>query len=205
MRDDPTKSPKPTLKYYAVQNGRSPGIYTDWPSAQKQITGWKHPKHKSFATRSEAEAFVAEGKRIATGEAVPNVHIDPDVESEASMADGRKGCKVGDNALTSKKQKKNDGSPVEALANGGEQEGREPGTGPLPPDAEDGFDRTVTLNTKTGNVEKKTEQQLNARKLQPTGESKGVLKIYTDGSSLGNGRVGATAGVGVYFGPNDPR
>jgi ribonuclease HI len=33
----------------------------------------------------------------------------------------------------------------------------------------------------------------------------GVLKIYTDGSSLGNGAKGATAGVGVYFGPRDPR
>jgi ribonuclease HI len=33
----------------------------------------------------------------------------------------------------------------------------------------------------------------------------GPLKIYTDGSSLGNGKLGAVAGVGVYFGPNDPR
>ncbi|OCL02496.1 RnaseH-domain-containing protein [Glonium stellatum] len=205
MRDDSAKSPKPVLKYYAVQNGRTPGVYVDWPSAQKQITGWKHPKHKSFATRAEAEAFVAEGKGITTGEAISNVHIDPDVESEASMVDGRKGCKVGDNAPTSKKQKKNEGSPADVLANGGEQEEREPGTGPLPPDAEDGFDRTVTLNPRTGYVEKKTEQQLNARKMQPTGESKGVLKIYTDGSALGNGRAGAIAGVGVYFGPNDPR
>lgn len=33
----------------------------------------------------------------------------------------------------------------------------------------------------------------------------GLVIVYTDGSSLGNGRVGATAGVGVYFGANDPR
>lgn len=32
-----------------------------------------------------------------------------------------------------------------------------------------------------------------------------VLVVYTDGSSLGNGRNGASAGVGVYFGPSDPR
>lgn len=31
------------------------------------------------------------------------------------------------------------------------------------------------------------------------------LKIWTDGSSLGNGRVGAAAGVGVFFGHGDPR
>jgi ribonuclease HI len=29
--------------------------------------------------------------------------------------------------------------------------------------------------------------------------------VYTDGSSLGNGRAGASAGVGVYFGDSDPR
>jgi ribonuclease HI len=33
----------------------------------------------------------------------------------------------------------------------------------------------------------------------------GLVIVYTDGSSLGNGRAGATAGVGVYFGDNDPR
>jgi ribonuclease HI len=32
-----------------------------------------------------------------------------------------------------------------------------------------------------------------------------VPVIYTDGSSLGNGRSGASAGVGVFFGVGDPR
>lgn len=35
--------------------------------------------------------------------------------------------------------------------------------------------------------------------------SDGVLRIYTDGSSRGNGKVGASAGVGVYFGKDDER
>ncbi|KAI0472315.1 hypothetical protein F4859DRAFT_100595 [Xylaria cf. heliscus] len=33
----------------------------------------------------------------------------------------------------------------------------------------------------------------------------GVLRIFTDGSSLANGRAGATAGVGVFFGEGDER
>jgi ribonuclease HI len=32
-----------------------------------------------------------------------------------------------------------------------------------------------------------------------------VLEIWTDGSSLANGRAGSRAGLGVYFGENDPR
>jgi ribonuclease HI len=31
------------------------------------------------------------------------------------------------------------------------------------------------------------------------------LVINTDGSSFGNGKTEAVAGVGVYFGPKDPR
>jgi ribonuclease HI len=38
-----------------------------------------------------------------------------------------------------------------------------------------------------------------------TSTRNGVEVVYTDGSSLGNGRVGASAGVGVYFGEGDPR
>jgi len=35
--------------------------------------------------------------------------------------------------------------------------------------------------------------------------SSNALRIYTDGSSLGNGRNGASAGVGVFFGVGDQR
>lgn len=36
-------------------------------------------------------------------------------------------------------------------------------------------------------------------------DEKDVLRVYTDGSSLANGRVGAAAGVGVFFGHGDER
>lgn len=39
----------------------------------------------------------------------------------------------------------------------------------------------------------------------PSSSNNGTLQIWTDGSSLSNGRAGATAGVGVYFGAGDPR
>ncbi len=45
-------------KYYAVAIGRKPGIYTNWPEAQKQVMKFKNAKYKSFATKEEAEAFL---------------------------------------------------------------------------------------------------------------------------------------------------
>lgn len=81
-----------------------------------------------------------------------------------------------------------------------------PGDAALPAGAEDGFDSTVYLSSKTGEIEYKTDDQLHVTKLEATGLSDdGVLKIWTDGSSRGNGTQAAMAGIGVYFGPGDKR
>ncbi len=45
-------------------------------------------------------------------------------------------------------------------------------------------------------------------KVSSSGATKGrgkLVRVWTDGSSLSNGRSGARAGVGVYFGPGDSR
>lgn len=82
----------------------------------------------------------------------------------------------------------------------------EAGTGPLPPGAIDGFDPNILLNPRTGEVVYKTPTQKLATKLQAVAPSpESMLRVHTDGSSLGNGKVGALSGVGVYFGPMDER
>lgn len=52
-------------KYYAVKKGRKPGIYTTWPDAQKQVSGYTNAQFKSFQTQAEAQAFV-DGQKEAT-------------------------------------------------------------------------------------------------------------------------------------------
>ena len=47
--------------------------------------------------------------------------------------------------------------------------------------------------------------KVEASKVGEKGKSGKPEKVYTDGSSLGNGKAGSTAGVGVYFGPDDSR
>ncbi|EKG19649.1 hypothetical protein MPH_03081 [Macrophomina phaseolina MS6] len=149
-------------KFYAVQSGRVPGVYTDWPSAQKQTIGWTRPKFKAFPTRAEAEAFVKEGKKV--GESVSNVSVDPDDQSETALA--------GKKEPPAKKQKKS----------------------------------AAAEDADSGKVEWKTEEQMAATKKMATGDSKGgILQICTDGSALGNGKKGSVAGVGVFFGPLDKR
>ena len=169
-------SSKQIEKYYAVRSGRVPGIYVDWPTAQKQITGFSKPQQKSFLTRAEAEAYMREGNNS-------------DLLQLSKSKRPRK--------FTASKNAP-DADEVD--------ENVEPGTGPLPKDSEDGFDSRLTLDQGRGQLVYKTDRQRKLTKMVPVGQADNEpLVIYTDGAALGNGRSGATAGVGVYFGPLDTR
>jgi len=45
------------MKFYAVAVGRVPGIYTNWPDAQSQVSGFEGAMYKSFTTREEAKTW----------------------------------------------------------------------------------------------------------------------------------------------------
>lgn len=45
-------------KFYAVANGRIPGIYTSWPEAEAQVKGYGGARYKGFGRRSDAEAWM---------------------------------------------------------------------------------------------------------------------------------------------------
>ncbi len=45
----------PNQKYYVVWKGRTPGIFTSWMEAEKQIKGFAGAQYKSFGSLHEAE------------------------------------------------------------------------------------------------------------------------------------------------------
>jgi ribonuclease HI len=182
-------------KFYGVAVGHVPGVYADWASVQAQTKGCPGAKQKAFSSRDEALAWVSTHKRDAS---VP-------ISLRGHLSDVSPGPAMPGHAAdhTPKRQKKADGLAASALPNGDIE--YEPGMGPLPPGAEDGFDRTITMDLDTGAIRHKTGAELSATKRQPTGDASGPIIVYTDGSSLGNGKAGAVAGVGVYFGPSDAR
>jgi len=57
----------PKKSFYAVRVGRSPGIYTCWPSARAQVHGFPRAVFKGFASRAEAAAFVGGGMGASGG------------------------------------------------------------------------------------------------------------------------------------------
>lgn len=197
--------PSATSKFYAVKSGRVPGIYTDWPSAQEQITGWTKPRHKCFATRVEAQRFLNdEGKST---EAIDSNTADHDT-SVINEGFDKLDETMFKSAVSKKPRRAVNGSsrnakPAQVEYNESDYQA---GTGPLPPGMEDGFDSNIFLDPSTGQIVYKSEEQRQATKIQMQGGAlSDPLRIYTDGSALGNGGPQAFAGVGVYFGPNDPR
>lgn len=187
-------------KFYAVKSGRVPGIYTDWPAAQEQITGWQKPKHRCFTTRTDAQRFLDEDDRRASDSPVVEVdsvsvnHHVADLPTEPDVLQpANKKAKKGANGTTTSVPECSEAD-------------YEPGTAPLRSDAEDGFDPNIVLDTEIGKIVYKTQEQRLATKPRPSGISQtDPIRIHTDGSSLGNGTAGAFAGVGVYFGPGDRR
>ena len=190
----------PSSRFYAVKNGRVPGIYTDWPSAQEQITGWQKPKHKCFLTRAEAQGFLDEDERGTSDS--PSVEVD----GVSMTCYATEMPTEPDIRLPTNKKVKKGTYCIKASVLQFDEADYEPGMAPLPSDTEDGFDPNIFLEPETGHIVYKTQEQRQATKPRPLGVSQTEpIRIHTDGSSLGNGTAGAFAGVGVYFGPGDTR
>lgn len=85
------------MKYYAVVCGVKPGIYTDWPTAQSMVKGYKGAIYKSFSTRAEAEAFINQSTACKATEDLPLTNPLPDkavIYTDGSMQDNTCGFGV---------------------------------------------------------------------------------------------------------------
>ncbi|KAF9056015.1 ribonuclease H-like domain-containing protein [Panaeolus papilionaceus] len=116
----------PKAGYYAVQKGRTTGIFDTWGDCEAQVKGFVGAKFKKFSNRAEAEVFVrGEGPASSSVSAAPSTS-----SAEAKLP-----------------------KPTEPLED----------------------------------------------------DELGYLVVYTDGACKGNGKSGSVAGIGVWWGPNDPR
>ena len=61
----------PKKKFYAVVRGLNPGIYLTWDECKAQTHRFPGAIFKGFASRSEAENFMSQGRQSAQNNAVP--------------------------------------------------------------------------------------------------------------------------------------
>lgn len=71
-------------KYYAVLNGKIPGIYMDWDSCKKNVDGFKGAIYKSFPTIEEAKAFMEGESTSSSANASKSGSASGDVNLDAS-------------------------------------------------------------------------------------------------------------------------
>ncbi|KAG6038100.1 hypothetical protein E4U41_004550 [Claviceps citrina] len=192
-------------KYYAVQAGFRPGVYLTYAECSAQTAGFKGAVFKSFTSRSDAEAFAA-GKKVAASSDDPErfyavavgnpTGIYTDWSEAAAAIKGVKGPKY-----------KRFGTRKEAVAYIRQYGNRDAveALGEFLPVSEP----VLALKSATSGATsaQKTTAKSAAARADPgvARPAEDVLQIYTDGSSLANGRTGARAGVGVYFGDADAR
>jgi ribonuclease HI len=179
-------------KYYAVRAGKTPGVYVTWKECQEQTTGFKGASYKSFTSKKDAEDYAA-GKEVA---------------SSAGAGKGTEekfyGVAVGHNpgvyvTWTEASEQIKDVKGPKYKKFGTREEAEE-------------FVRTggkASLRVDAKSVKKKSNgtgvEGSSVKKAKTTSSKGKTIRVYTDGSSRRNGQVGAVAGVGVYFGENDPR
>ncbi|KAI1506556.1 ribonuclease H [Biscogniauxia marginata] len=169
-------------KFYAVRAGFNPGVYLTYAECQEQTAGFAGALFRAFENREDAVAYAA-GKKVpsaADGE-----------EKFYAIARGREpgiytDWESASLVLKGSKAPKFKKFPtraeaVEYIRTHGDEAAQEAiqDEGAEPPS-------------------KKSKRAAVKEELD-------VTQVWTDGSSRGNGKLGASAGVGVYFGANDPR
>jgi len=60
------------MKYYAIKKGKKTGIFTNWPEAQAQVSGFKGAEYKSFSTKKEATEYLNGNNQSKKIEVTPN-------------------------------------------------------------------------------------------------------------------------------------
>lgn len=61
------------MKYYAVKQGRKPGIYTDWESCRAQVDGYSCAEYKSFPSETAAREYMTGESKAPDGQTVAYV------------------------------------------------------------------------------------------------------------------------------------
>jgi ribonuclease HI len=203
-------------KFYAVKAGKIPGVYMSWTECQDNTTGFKGAVCKSFpAFLLLYNAFVF-GQWLIIGlntdkaftskqEAVDFVAGKPGKGTEDRFYGVAVGHKTG--VYTSWEEaneqiKDVKGPKYKRFDTRAEAEEFVRNKGIMPKKAE-----ATRAAKKAGKGTADVTDEPTAKKTKTSRATRGKqpIQVYTDGACPGNGRKGAIAGVGVFFGVDDKR
>jgi ribonuclease HI len=165
----------PVSRFYGVAKGRVPGVYTDWATAEKQIKGWKG------GPKYKKFTTCAEAEAFVRQYGDMRIEEAPGLSANNTDSDKWMIARV-------------EGDEVAAIRDTKRARRSSP----------DGKVASVLVDVNEAD-ELESNQDTGASSVAENATQSGVIRIWTDGSSRGNGKVGATAGLGVHFGNADSR
>ncbi|KAH8882994.1 hypothetical protein GQ53DRAFT_847147 [Thozetella sp. PMI_491] len=189
-------------RFYAVRTGVKPGVYTNWADCQRQISGYKGAVFKSFPTAQDAALFVA-GKD-------PSPKYADQPEKFYGVAVGRKPGVYTDWAEAQKAFVGSKGPKYKKFATRAEAEEFVRTFGGAATTRQEEEEEDDSDEDEDDDEDEEEDEAPPAKRSRTSGPATVkadaiLLKIWTDGSSLGNGRAGSRAGLGVFFGHGDLR
>ncbi|EDK46763.1 conserved hypothetical protein [Lodderomyces elongisporus NRRL YB-4239] len=179
------------MPYYAVANGRSKGVYTNWNQCKDQVNGYSGAQYKKFDTLNEARLFASGG---GSGGGLGG--------GKSSGTSGGFGGTIGAGGrwYESDKVEKPSSARVPYVTNANPV--RDSMTSKL-------YTKSVSQTTTSKTpviLGSSLSFSPNYNLAHTSSSTPKVTKIYTDGASRGNGKSRtAASGYGVYYGRNDPR
>ncbi|XP_069126516.1 ribonuclease H1-like isoform X2 [Argopecten irradians] len=222
-----------TMPYYAVRRGRVPGIYKTWDDCKEQVNGFPKARYKKFNTESEANDFVND--TAGGGSSTPqgggythqqnkfptntrtSSHTSQTASSDPSTASSHRqpmqrvsstSNSEGFNDMNFEGTDMQNVYKIEYTKTVYMQAPRSRGSFPR---SRGGQSRSRGEQSRGRGAQSRSrggQSRSNSTWSRATGNENGQgdgIVVYTDGGCYNNGQRGAQAGIGVYWGPNDPR
>ena len=190
------------MAYYAVHVGRATGVFNSWAECERAVSQYKGATFKKFNTLQQAQDFVEYGP---AGRAAPhppayhNTAAPPPQPLEAAPATTSRppppyyaSSAPAASAASSRPAHATSSHPAHASSPTGLSWSHR-----VDPQVR-AFFRQPTAAAVPGSAGHRHASS-------PAGAHKAPRVVYTDGCAFSNGSRHARGGIGVYWGPNDPR
>lgn len=199
------------MPFYAVAKGRSVGIYQSWAECEAQVKGFSGARYKKFDVESSAQEFIsAEGGTISQSKPIPSLAKNASYNQKRtfSTTTSTHQPKGNSSGSSSKSQAWRDFAESDNDSNSDDDLNTV-----LNKQMDDTEKRLNTFEKGVDKIEKKGSKGKKAIMIEPPQpkrskkshnefeeDSEGYVQVYTDGACSANGRSGARAGIGVYWG-----
>lgn len=77
-----------SVKYYAIASGYTPGIYTDWKTAESMVKGFPGAIYKSFRNKTDAENFLMKSNASLKSSVTDKIQVLPLLDKTIAYTDG---------------------------------------------------------------------------------------------------------------------